>query len=266
MNSIRLYGRYALASIRAQMQYPASFLMMLFGQFVITLVEFIGIWALFHRFGQIKGWSLGQVALFYGVINISFAIAEVISRGFDVFGADFVKTGNFDRVLLRPRGTALQILGQEVRLDRMGRLLQGAVVAIVAGRFSIEWGIGTIALLAVTIAGGVALFLGILILQATLSFWTVESLEVANILTYGGVEASQYPIDIYARWFRDFVIFVVPLACVGYFPVVQMLGRADPLGAPAWLCSITPLFGFLFLAAALQVWRIGVRHYASTGS
>ena len=37
-------------------------------------------------------------------------------------------------------------------------------------------------------------------LQATLAFWTVDSLEVAKTLTYGGVEAGQYPLDIYARW------------------------------------------------------------------
>jgi len=117
-----------------------------------------------------------------------------------------------------------------------------------------------------TIAGGVALFTGILILQATLSFWTIESLEVANALTYGGVEASQYPLDVYVRWFREFLIFVVPLACVGYFPVVRILGHHDSLGAPAWLCDVAPLTGFLFLGVALRVWHFGVRHYRSTGS
>src|SRR5215472_2378093 len=103
-------------------------------------------------------------------------------------------------------------------------------------------------------------------MQATLSFWTVESLEVANTLTYGGVEASQYPIDIYARWFRDFLIFVVPLACVGYFPVVRMLGRNNAVGVPTWLCATSPLMGFIFLAVAMRLWRFGVRHYTSTGS
>ena len=68
--------------------------------------------------------------------------------------------------------------------------------------------------------------MGILILQATLAFWTIESLEIANTLTYGGVEAAQYPLDIYSRWFRDFLIFVVPIGCVGYFPIVRILGIA----------------------------------------
>ena len=96
-------------------------------------------------------------------------------------------------------------------------------------------------------AGGVALFVGILVLQATLAFWTVESLEIVNVLTYGGVQAAQYPLNIYATWFRRLLTFGVPLACVAYYPVLAILKRSDPLGAPDWLLPLTPVAGFAFL-------------------
>src|SRR5713226_1001034 len=142
MNGARLYGRYVGASIQAQMQYPASFLMLAVGQFTITFVEFIGLWSLFRRFGQVDGWTIGQIAVFYGVVNISFAIADAATRGFDVFGTDFVKTGTFDRLLLRPRATALQLLGHELRLTRAGRLLQGLLILAIAANLSaIDWNV-----------------------------------------------------------------------------------------------------------------------------
>ncbi|HSR58432.1 MAG TPA: ABC-2 family transporter protein [Candidatus Binataceae bacterium] len=267
MNPLRLYLRYAAASIRGQMQYPGSFLMIAGAQFVTTFTEFIGIWALFRRFGQIRGRTFAEIALFYGTVNVSFSIAEAASRGFDVFGTEFIKTGNFDRLLLRPRTTPLQLLGHELRLNRAGRMMQGLLVlAIATHLLGIDWNAGKIALLLGTIAGGVALFIGLLVLQATLAFWTVESLEIANTLTYGGVEASQYPLDIYARWFRDFLIFVVPLGCVGYFPILKLLGRSTPAGASPWIFGATPVFGVVFLMLSLWVWRFGVRHYTSTGS
>ena len=121
MGALRLYACYATASIKGQMQYPASFVLLTIGQFLSTIVEFIGISALFSRFQSLGNWTLAQVALFYGSVNISFALADMISRGFDVFGPMFVKTGEFDRVLLRPRATALQLLGYELRLTRLGR-------------------------------------------------------------------------------------------------------------------------------------------------
>jgi ABC-2 type transport system permease protein len=58
----------------------------------------------------------------------------------------------------------------------------------------------------------------------------------------------------------------VPLACVSYFPVLALLGRRDPLGSGQTFQWLAPGIGILFLIVALQVWRIGVRHYRSTGS
>ena len=267
MNAIRLYGRYIGASLRSQMQYPASFLLTSAGAFAATGVDFIATWALFVRFRQVAGWRIGEVALFYGVVGASFALADGLTRGFDVFGEQFVKTGDFDRVLVRPRSAVLQLLGYELRATRVGRLAQALLVGYIGIRLtSVSWSWTAWATLLFAIAGGIALFSGILVLQATLAFWTVESLEIGNALTYGGVEAAQYPLDLYARWFRNFLIFVVPLSCVSYFPVAAVLGKADRTGLPTGVLQLTPALGFLFLGFALWVWRFGVRHYTSTGS
>ncbi|HEX2560508.1 ABC transporter permease [Phenylobacterium sp.] len=260
---MKLFG----ASIRAQMQYPASAAMLTLGQFLATVLEIVGVWALFDRFGQIRGWSLGEVCVFYGLVNIAFSFADLVTRGFDIFGSEFVKTGAFDRVLLRPRSTVLQLVGHEFRLSRFGRTAQGLGVLVLGVQLSgAHWSVVDTGLALFAIAGGMALFAGLVVLQATLAFWTVESLEVANVLTYGGVQAAHYPLSIYATWFRRFLTFVVPIACVAYYPVVAILDRADPTGAPAWVGPAAPLAGFAFLAVSLWAWRFGVGRYTSTGS
>jgi ABC-2 type transport system permease protein len=267
MTGIRLYGRYVRASLRSQMQYPASFLLTSLGAFAATSVDFLALWALFSRFHEVAGWRFGEVALFYGVIGVAFALADGLTRGFDVFGEQFVKTGDFDRILVRPRSTILQLLGYELRATRVGRLAQAAVVWAIAARLTnVAWTWDAWATLLFAVGGGMALFSGILVLQATLAFWTVESLEIANTLTYGGVEAAQYPLDVYARWFRNFLTFVVPLGCVSYLPVAAVLGRAAKTGIAPEILRLTPGLGFVFLGVALWIWRFGVRHYTSTGS
>lgn len=267
MNGVSLFFRLVAGSLRGQARYPASALMLTLSQFLATGIEVVAIWALFDRFGTVQGWRIGEVALFYGLVNVMFALADALGRGFDVLGTEFLRTGAFDRLLLRPRPLALQLMGHDVRLSRLGRLLQGLLVVVFASmQAPIDWTPAHLALALFAIAGGVALFLGILVLQGTLAFWTVESLEVANVFTYGGVEAGQYPMALYARWFRRLLTFVVPLACVAYYPGLAILERADPLGAPAWVGWLSPLAGFAFLALSFAVWRRGVRHYASTGS
>jgi len=267
MNGLALYLSYIKNCLRAQMLYPTAFLLRFGSQFVITITEFGGLYALFLRFSHIRGWSFPEIALFYGVVSVAFAIADSICRGFDMFGPQFVKSGDFDRILLRPRTATLQLMGFEFGFTSLGRVLQGLVaLAIGVWLLEIDWSLGKALLLLWATAGAVALFFAILLLQATLSFWTVESLEIVNTLTYGGIEAAQYPLDIYAAWFRKFLTFVVPLGCVVYFPVAAVLGRSDTTGVTPWAGAVTPLAGFLFLFVAFSAWRVGVRHYTSTGS
>ena len=128
------------------------------------------------------------------------------------------------------------------------------------------WNAGRLALLASAVAAGMMLWVGLLVLQATLSFWTIETLEIMNTLTYGGVETAQFPLSIYSRG--------VPavLRVRGSAGLRLLLPRArDPRqGRPPRVAPVARLglaaAGPLFLAATLRVFRLGVRHYTSTGS
>lgn len=265
-DGLALFSRYLGVSIRAQMQYRASFLLQSAGQFFITAIEFLGVWALFDRFGTLREWAFAEVAVFYGVVNVGFALADTLSTGFDQMG-EFVKRGDFDRILLRPRSTVLQLIAHELALRRVGRILQGVLIlAWGISMLDVSWSLGSVLLLLAAIFGGACLFLGLFVLQGTMSFWTVETLELMNTLTYGGVQTAQYPLAIYAGWFRRFFTFVVPLAAIAYFPVLAILQHPDPLGSPLWFQRLSPLLGVLFLLASLAAWRFGVRHYTSTGS
>ncbi len=266
-DALHLYWRYLMISMRAQLQYRAAFLLAALGQFLVTGTEFLGIWVLFERFGHLATWRFVDVALFYGVVNSTFACADALSTGFDLFGSNYVKTGDFDRLLLRPRSTVLQLAGHELALRRIGRLAQGLLIfGWAAAALDIHWWLGNISLLLFTVTSGICFFFGLIMIQATLAFWTTETLEIMNILTYGGVEAAQYPMSIYHVAFRRFFTFVIPLACISYFPLVGVLGREDPLGSSLWFQYLSPMFGLGFFVVALLLWKLGVRHYTSTGS
>ena len=264
MELLRLYGRYIAFSLRSQMQYRISFVMQSVSLFVLTAVEFFAIYFLFERFGSLRGWRLPEVAVLYGLVNTAFALTEAFARGFDTF-PELIKHADFDRLLLRPRGTVFQVLAREVQLMRVGRLLQGVIVlGWGMAALQTEWTVLKFALVLWTVAGGVFLFSGLFVLQATMAFFTIEGLELLNVLTYGGVETSQYPMPIYRPGFRLFFTFVIPLACIGYLPGLSLLDRADP-ASQTWF-MLSPAAGALFLIVSLQVWKWGVHHYTSTGS
>jgi len=266
MSGLRLWFHLAVVSIKSQAQYPTSALLLVVGQFLTTAVEIIAVWALFDRFGSVHGWTFAEVAVFYGLVHVMFALAGTLSHGVESVGTEFLRTGTFDRLLLRPRTVLLQLVGHDFRLSRSGRLVQGLIVLFIGARYAgIEWSAGDVLMTIWAVAGGTSLFFGIVVLQGAVAFWTIESLEVANVLTYGGVQAAQYPLSMYNDWLRGVLTFVVPLACVAYYPILTLLDRPDPLGAPAWFGFIAPLAGFVFAALSLIAWRFGVRHYTSVG-
>ena len=240
------------------------------GQMLVTAGEFLAIWALFARFGALEGWEIREVAVLYGIANVAFSVADALTEGFDSAGY-LIRRGEFDRILLRPRSTVLLVLGYEFTVRRIGRFLQGVVILayglIATARVDLlPDPVVTVIGLAWTLAGAVALFVGIRIAQACVSFKTVESIEIMNVFTYGGVYASSFPFAIYVRWFRLLFTYGVPLAAVSYYPALMLMGGTDPNGAASWIGWISPAAGIVFLLASLALWRVALRWYSSTGS
>ena len=245
------------------MQYRMTLWLLMGGQFFTSFFVYFGVALLFQRFGSLDGWTFGEVALCFGVTHVAYSLSECLMRGFDTFPL-MVQRGDFDRVLLRPRSTALQVLGSAFELTRAGNLAQGAfVLAIAVSRLDLAWTWDKVATMIFMIAGGMGVFGGIFILGATVSFFTVQGLEFINIFTYGGQELASYPLTIYSRWIVRFFTFVIPMGCMNYLPLMYLTGRAteNPV-----LYMLTPFLGIAFLLPCLWVWSLGVRKYTSTGS
>ena len=174
-----------------------------------------------------------------------------------------VKTGDFDKILLRPCSTLLQVAAREFQLMRIGRFLQGLTV-LLWGCWELELPLlsARSGIIVLAIVGTTCLFYALFVIQATLSFWTVETLELMNITTYGGVECGQYPMSIYNPGFRLFFTFIIPLACVAYYPIAAMLQQE---ALPLWLGVLAPFAGIAFLFLSCKLWHLGVNHYHSTG-
>lgn len=262
MENFRLYLKMMLVAFRSQMEHRASFIMLATTHFFSTFVDIFGIWVLFDRFQMMKGWTFSEVALIYGIMHMGFSAAEAFARGFDTFSV-LVKNGDFDRILLRPLSTFFQMAASAFQWMRIGRFLQGLIV-LLWGCIALKIELFSLNALILFFAflGTMCLFYGLFVMQATLTFWTTETLELMNILTYGGLESGQYPLSIYKPAFRAFFTFMVPLACVAYFPISGLLQKSSIF----WLASLAPIAGVLFLFLSFKLWNFGVRHYQSTGN
>ncbi|MBH5317353.1 ABC-2 family transporter protein [Paenibacillus sp. GSMTC-2017] len=260
---MRLYFKYLNIQLKSQLQYRASFILLSVGQFFIPFTVFSGLYFMFERFGDLKGWSFFEVALCFSVIHLAFSISECFGRGFDDFSG-LVASGDFDRLLVRPRSTIIQVFGSKFEFSRVGRLVQGMIVLVWSvSNLPVLWSLPKLVILFLMILNGVFIFTGVFILAATFCFWTIQAIEVANVFTDGGREMAQYPLNIYEKWVTRFFTFIIPFGCVTYLPLLYILDKKD---GNLLTYLLVPFGGLVFLLPCLLVWQIGVRHYRSTGS
>jgi ABC-2 type transport system permease protein len=266
--AVGIYRRLISVQIRAQLQYRLAFLFDLFATALIVVVEFGSLALILQRFENIGGWTLGEVAFLYGLIQMAFATMDMVFSGFDPqFFGQQVRRGTFDQLLLRPLNITLQVLGSRFDLRRLGGIFQGAVVFGVAlSLVDIRWTPAKVAYLPAVYLGQVCFFGGLFIMGSTLTFWTIESIEVVNIFTYGGREMISYPMHIYQAWMRRFFTFVMPAIFLNYYPALYFLDKPAPFNVPAFAPFLAPVAGVGLLMAALAFWRFGIRHYQSTGT
>lgn len=264
---LQLYIRLIGSRIRSQMQYRVSFWLELLGFMLVTGMEFALIAILVDRFAGIAGWSLPEVALLYGLTSLAFSLAEMAGRGFDSPFERMIQQGAFDGVLIRPLGAFFQILTADFQLRRLGRSAQALLVlAYALPRLAISWTPDRILLVPLTVLSGAVIYLGLLVIGATITFWTIRTPEVINVFTFGGEQMTSYPLSIYQEWLRAVFLFIVPVGFANYPAALYLLGRADPGGLPLWAAWCAPLAAAAFFALALLFWRYGVGKYTSTGS
>ena len=257
---MRLYLKYFGINFRSAMEYKASFIMTMIGTFMTAFTCFIGIWFLFQRFHHIQGYTFEQVLLCFSIIMFAFSLSEVIARGFDSFSG-IISNGQFDRIMVRPRGLVFQVLAAKMEFTRVSKLLQTLIMLMYAiPRCGVLWTPDKVFVLFFMLVGATVMFCGLFVMHAAICFFTTEGIEVFNILTDGSKNFGQYPVSIYGKGMVRFYTYVVPMACVQYYPLLYLLDRG-----PVWY-GLLPAAGFLFLIPSYILWRIGVRHYKSTGS
>ncbi|NLY54158.1 MAG: hypothetical protein GX060_06045 [Firmicutes bacterium] len=261
MNEFSLYFRYLRLNFLGGLQYQGWPLQMV-GVFFTAIIDPIAVLILFSRFGAVGSWTADRVMLVYGLALTSFGFAELFSRGFDTFPWQ-IRTGAFDRILLRPRSTFLQVLGLRFQLNRLARVVSGLCLVgwslVVQGVSLSFW---HILQLLFALAGGYLVYTGVFVIASAIAFWTIEAVDWIYIFTNGSYQVAKVPPEFLPPWLRRTFTFFMPMLVCSYWPAAVVCG---------W--GVSPLLGWLplpagvaFLGLALAAWRLAIRQYASTGS
>lgn len=255
-----MYLKLIGIDIKSQMQFRWSLLLTAVGQFLTAFSYFFSLDFVMRKVTGLDGFTRPQVMLCFAVVMAAFSVGELFGHGFQTFSS-LIARGELDRLLIRPRAILPQVLLGNLDLTRLGLLIQaGVVLCIAVPQSGIVWTLSKSLCLVSMIFCGSAVFLGLFLLKASCSFFTVQELEVFNIFTYGARQFGRYPFSVYGEKVLHVLTWIIPLALFQYYPMLWLFDRAGAVNA------FLPLASLLFLIPCYLFYRFGLKRYQSAGS
>lgn len=256
-----LYG----SRIRSQAAYRTSFVSDLAGQVLIVAVEFLELWVILANVGTLGGMTLPQVAVVYGLGALAFGIADLLLGEIDGLST-YIRSGKLETLLIRPVPMLLQISSLDLSLRRLGRIVVGLGMYVVAlGIAGFTPTPATVALAVIAPLAGAAIFGALLTMAGAMQFWLIDGREFANAFTYGGNYVATTPGAVFALPMRAFFTFVIPATLVAYAPTLVLLDLPGPALLPQWTGWMGIPAAILTWTLAALLWRAGIRRYTGAG-
>ena len=258
---MRLYMSYMKMHLKTALEYKTSLILTGIAQGLTMLIELYTIYALFQKFSLLSEYDVNELIVGFSSMWLGFSLAETFGRGFDTF-SKLIVNGNFDMLLIRPRTLFVQIIGSDAAYEKFARIICSLGLYIYSGIKiigEVTW--QKVLLLIEMPIGCAVIILGLFIIGATISFFTIQGLEAINIFTNGTKQVSEYPLGIYNKAIKFVFTFIIPIAIANYYPIEYLTSRTSD-----WWYVVLPLLSVIPFALSLSVFKIGLNKYTSTGS
>lgn len=259
---LSIFGAYFAQFLKMRLAYRVDFMIDTVANLVALGVQLAMLAVLFSKIESLRGWSYEQVLFIYGFSLLPLGLFNVFSVNLYRFSERYIVEGNFDRVLLRPVNTLVQVLCESFNVAALNELVIGSGVMIYAARrLDLTFGWLDAAALLVLAPTAALVYTGVFLTLTAVSFWYEDRMGLAPPV-YNVIRFSRYPITIFSPLVRLFLTFVLPFAWVAFYPATWFVGDA----AFRRFAFFTPVVGIVVFSLAYNVWLRGVRRYASTGS
>ena len=259
---VRVVSEVVAANIRFRLDHRTDFLSSLAASAVGTVASFAFLPLLFAKAPSLASWKPHEVYFLYGFSLIPLGFFNMISWNLYEFPEKVVFEGRFDRLMLRPQSTMVQVLFDSMRVESLQECLIGlAIMAWAAPQAGVTWSAGRIAALPVVAISGALLYVAVFSALTALSFRFEDRVGLVPPI-YNLLSFSRYPLTIYSMWIRLLLSTFIPFAFAAFYPASYLLGRLD-WGLEA---ALSPLVAVTAVAIASWLWEREVRRYGGTGT
>lgn len=259
---IRVVTEVVSANVRFRLEHRTDFLSALAASAIGTAASFAFLPLLFAKAPRLGTWLPPEVYFLYGFSLIPLGLFNTVSWNLYEFPEKVVFEGRFDRLMLRPQSTMVQVLFDSMRVEALQECLFGLAIMIwAAPHAGVEWTAGRIAALPFFAISGALLYVAVFSALTALSFRFEDRVGLVPPI-YNLLSFSRYPLTIYSLWIRLLLSTLIPFAFAAFYPASLLLGRME-WGIEA---ALSPVVAVVAVALASRLWEREVRRYGGTGT
>jgi ABC-2 type transport system permease protein len=255
---LRLYRAFFRASLTADLEFRANFLMRIITDIFWYLAQIVSFELLFRFTDNLGHWNRSEMRVFLGVLFVVDSVYMVVFSNNVDFLSDLVRKGNLDLLLTKPVNSQFMISCQRVSTAHLGNLLMACGWLSWALYGYGEWQ-RIFWLLAMVPCGALIFYSLRFFFSATAVIFTRA--ENMQYLWYHLYKLGMRPDSIYVPWLKIIVLTAIPVALIASVPARMVLGSAGPLMA-LWVAAVA---GILLVLSSL-FWNYSLRHYTSASS
>lgn len=266
-DTLFLAGVYTKTIMRSWFQYRVDAVLRSLAVFLRESASIIVIYFTLLKFDDLNGWNMYEMLFLSSLLYVTYGILIIFFTGLRDFGKT-VRSGSFDRYILRPRGLLFQIIFANA--DWFAAIGHGglgiALFLLCAGKVGVVWNAQNILYYVLSIFGGVLIQGAIFLFLAALNIYLLETDALKEIAYWNMRKFASYPLDVFHRAIRFGLIYVVPFAFVNYFPAQYFLRKPDMTQYPELFLYMTLPVGLVMYLLAYWFWRVSLRAYKSSGN
>ncbi len=240
------------ANLQSAMEYRAAFITQVVFMMLNNLAYFM-FWALyFDKFKQVRGWTLQDMLLLFGIAATSWGIAAYFFGNFTTL-SEIIAQGRLDYYLSLPRPVLLHTLASRSIGSGMGDLIYGLGSYLLSGYLSPD---GFLRYL-IGVFSGVAIFIAFLTIVQSLSFWLGNTTAISQLALNALLTYSLYPRSLFDGAAKLILLTILPAALIGSVPAEFVKVFSWPV--------LLQILGSSAILLALSVWIFyrGLKRYES---
>lgn len=262
-NEILKHLRYTKISYKYRMlsmsMYRGDYISGILIQLIYMFTELLFLSVTIGRIGHLGKWEYGIILAAYGFFELVSGLFWMMFSNVTLVPEGLAFDGDMDKYLLKPYSVLFQLTLGSIQPQYIPNTILGFLI-FMRGVSKMQLQIGATFCLRFLFAlvFSVILMVAIFITFSSIGFWLNDKFEIKSPISQL-MQLARYPKNIYSRPVAFIITWIIPLAFVGFLPVLYIFSHQ----AYKSIYSFLPVVSLVWFVVSLFVWRRGLKRYTS---